>query len=276
MAQIGTTEAAVMLADVWSAKMAIARIENFVAANKVDRYDDDTAKYGDVLHIPNISAATVSAVGVDGSFTISAPTETETQINMNNEYAYGFRITDRVMDQSKYNLPPKYQEQGGAALARQIETDIFGLYSGFSQVITQQADFDEDFLLQGVQKLDEAKAPEDNRFLFVRPSQKRAVLKIDKFVSDQFRGGAGSQITKGRLTMDIGGVEVNVSVNVVRTGGVSYNVMWHKSAIALAVQRQVKFEEFARDGFRRTWAASELYGFGEVRDNHGVQLPTDN
>lgn len=276
-ATIGTTEASVMLADVWGAKTVAARNETFYAANRVERWDEDVAGYGDVIHRPRISQMNSSPVGADGTVTFLAPTEAEVTITINVEEAVAFRVTDRVMEQSKYNLPDEYKKQAGAGLARAIETDIFELYSGLStNVLATQPDFDEDYVLRAVQKLDENLAPEDNRFGFVRPSQKKALLLVDKFVSNQFRSGAGIQITKGRLTLDIHGIEWNVSTLVVRTGGVSYNMCWHKAAFALAVQTKVKFEELARDGARRAWMARELYGFGEVRDAEAVQMPTSN
>ena len=88
------------------------------------------------------------------------------------------------------------------------------------------------------------------------------------------RSGAGEQITKGRFTRDIHGIQFHVTVRVISSSSEAKNMIWQREAFALALQTHVPMLELARDGWRRTFSAYQLYGFGEVRDSYAVICPT--
>lgn len=275
MADIDTTAAAVFIPEVWSGKMIVARTATYWMLDRVWRWDEDVADYGDTIHVPRISNFTAKAVAADGSVSPQATTETEVSITLSNWYEVTFRITDRVIRQAKHNLIKAYTDKAGKALAQQIETDLLALWSGATtNLLTAQATFDEDFVLSAVEKLDLANVPEEDRFGILYPTQKTALLKIDKYSSDQYRAGAGEQITKYRFTKDLHGVEFSTSTLVPTSGGERKNMIWQREGIACAVQKKVNFEELAKDGKRRTFSADEIYGVGESRDDHITVAPT--
>ena len=274
---IGDTEAAVFIPEVWSAKTVEARTGSYYMADRVDRWDEDVKDYGDTIHRPRVSEMAASDVGADGSVSLSNPTEGEVSITLSYWKAVGFRITDKVQRQSKVNIANAYTKMAGKGLAKIIETGLLGLYSGITTyVLTAQATIDQDMILTACADLDISNVPEDDRFCIVYPTQKKAILKIDQIIANLYLGDrnqGGDSIRTGRFNKEIYGIEF-LSSPLVPLSTTYKNMMWHRSAFALAVQTKVSMEELARDGFRRTYAAGEVYGIGEVRDEHVVLLPT--
>jgi hypothetical protein len=59
------------------------------------------------------------------------------------------------------------------------------------------------------------------------------------------------------------------------TPGITHNLLFHKSAFVLAMQKKIKVEAARRSDFLAdTCVASILYGYAELRDDHAVDLRT--
>jgi N4-gp56 family major capsid protein len=184
-------------------------------------------------------------------------------------------VPDIVMSQSKYDLLKLYAEKMGYALAVKVEQDLQSLYTGLTTNSTGTAGLDitDATFRLAVQKLDDARAPFEDRHLIIKPSQKNALLGIDKFVRyDVIPYSKGeSPVVKGDLG-EIYGVAIHVSPEILVTGGETQNMMWQHDAFALALQKDIKVEKFARTQFADRLGASELYGFVTLRDDHAVKV----
>jgi hypothetical protein len=279
MADFNNVTGDVFVPEVWSAKSDEVRTADYWMADRIERWDEDATSYGDKIHRPRVGNMTARPVGsTDGSVSPQALTQTEVTIDLTSWYEITFRITDRLMKQSKYGLTPIFMKMAGKGLAEQIETDCLGLWSGLStNVLTAQDDFDEDFILAATTALDAVSVPQDDRFGLIRHTQKARILKIDRLVSFQHIGPqkSGSAIIKGQLVYDIHGVEWKTTP-LIPVSTTYKNMCFHRSAFVLAVQKGVKWDELAKDGKRRTFSGDELYGFGESRDDHAVIMPTVN
>ena len=273
MASFTTTTHDKFIPEVWSKEAQLARESRLYMANKVDRFDVEFAGGGDLLHIPKVANLTASDISNDGSLTDTAPTETEATITINKWKGLSINVPDILKAQSKLDLMKIYTEKIGFALAVAVEDDLLTLYDGLSQNVgTASVDITDAVFRSAVQKLDEANAPFEDRYLIIKPSQKNALLGIDKFVRyDAVARSAGdSPIVKGMLG-EIYGVQIMVS-NRVETNSATENIMWHKSAFGLAMVKDVKMEQFARTQFSDRMGSSELYGVAELRDDHAVQV----
>ena len=58
------------------------------------------------------------------------------------------------------------------------------------------------------------------------------------------------------------------SPEVLKVSTETKNLMWHKSAIGLAMQKDIKVEKFARTNFADRMGASELFGSATLRVDH--------
>lgn len=269
-----TTTHEKFIPEIWGKELQLARENKLVMAPRVERFDVDFAAGGDVLHIPkisNLAAADISTT--DGSLSASAPTEGEVTLTVDKWKGVAINILDIVAAQSRYDLFKHYTQKMGYALALAVDDDLMALYDNLAtnSVGTAGTDITDAVLRSAVQKLDEADAPMEERFLVLKPSQKNALLGIDKFVRYDALGSASSAIRKGDIG-ELYGVATFVSNNVVLSVGETKNMMWQKSAFGLAMVKDVKVEEFARTAFTKRIGASELYGVAELRDDHAVKV----
>ncbi len=242
-------------------------------ANLVQRHDVDVAQYGDVIHIPLVSNLTGGDISTStGQLDAEAPTETEKTITINKWKGVRMKVLDIVLAQSKYDFRRLYSEKMGYRLGQLLEQDLTALATGFSQTVgTFATDLTDANFRRAVQYLDDARAPFEDRHLVVKPAVKNTLLGIDKFVRYDATGD-GKLIMTGKVPGELYGVMCHVSPEVYNFSTNVSNMMFHKSAIGLAMQKNIKVENFARVGWLDDFGASELYGYAELRDDHGVEL----
>lgn len=270
------TSHATWIPQVWSKELVVARESVLVLANLVKRFDSDISAFGNIIHVPTVTNLSAGDITVaDGTLTSQSPTETEVQITINKWKGVILRIVDMAKAQSKYEFMAEYSGKMGYALGLAVEQDLAALAAGFSQSVgTYNTNTISDANLRdAVQKLDDARVPFADRHMFLKPVIKNALLGIDKFVRfDAVSYAKGeSPILKGGIG-ELYGVTAHISPEVYKATNNTSNMMFHRDAMALAMQKDLKIEEFARTGFVTPVGASELYGVKELRDDHGVEL----
>jgi N4-gp56 family major capsid protein len=259
MASFTTTTAAKFIPEIWSKEVILARESRLYMANLIMRLDTDVDEMGNKIHLPNVSNLTASDIGSDGSLTDTAPTETEVVLTLTSWKGVSINVPDIVMAQSKYDLLKLYAEKMGYALAVIVEQSLLGQYSSLTTNTagTAGVDISDAELRLAVQRLDDARAPFEDRHLVIKPVQKNALLGIDKFVRyDSVPYAKGESPTiKGDLG-ELYGVAIHVSPEVLTVSGETQNMMWQHDAFALAMQKDIKVEKFARTQFADRLGAS--------------------
>lgn len=275
MASFTTTSHVKFIPAVWAKEAQLARESKLVMANLVERHDVDVADHGNTIHIPIVSNYSASDIGNDGSLTDSSTTESEVTITIDKWKGISFNVPDILKAQSQYNLLELYGKKMGYGLALIVEQDLLALYDGLTSnsVGTAGTDITDSVLRSAVQKLDDSRAPMEDRNLIVKPSQRNALLGIDKFVRyDSVPYSKGeSPVVKGNIG-ELYGVAMFVTPEVTTSGSETKNLMFHKSAFGLAMQKDIKVEKFARTQFSDRMGASELYGVAELRDDHACKV----
>lgn len=271
-----TTTNANFIPQVWSREAQIARESKLYMANTVDRHDRDVLEKGNVINIPKVSNLSASDIGNDGSLSDSANTEGLVTITVNKWKGVSFNIPDILASQSAYDLMQLYSEKVGYALGLIVEQDLLGLYSSLSgtyQTGSAATDLTDAVLRLSIEKLDNNRVPFDDRHLVVLPHSKNVFLGIDKFVRyDSMPWPVGENpIYKGNIGQ-LYGVEVLVTPEVTTSGSTAQNLMYHRSAFGLAMQKDIMIEKFARTQFADRLGGSELYGCAVLRDDHAVQV----
>lgn len=260
----------------WAKEAQIARESRLVMATIVERHDMEFASKGRVLNIPKVSNLAASDIGNDGSLTDSANTEGVVQITVDKWKGVAFNIPDILDAQSGYDLAKLYGEKVGYALGLVVEQDLLALYSSLSgsyQVGTAATDLTDAQLRLANEKLDNNRAPMDDRHLVVLPHSRNVFLGIDKFVRyDSIPWPVGQNpIYKGNIGQ-LYGVDVHITPEITTSGSTAQNLMFHRSAFGLAIQKDVTIEKFARTQFADRVGGSELYGKAVLRDDHAVQV----
>lgn len=271
-----TTTHANFIPQVWAKEAQIARESRLVMANSVERHDMDVVDKGNIINIPKVSNFTASDIGNDGSLTDSANSEGLVTITINKWKGISFNVPDILASQAAYDLMKLYSEKVGYGLGLVLEQDLLGLYtslSGTYSVGTSATDLTDAVLRSAVEKLDNNRAPMDDRHLVVLPHSRNVFLGIDKFVRyDSIPWPTGQNpVYKGNIGQ-LYGVEVLITPEVTTSGGTAQNLMFHRSAFGLALQKDIQIEKFARTQFADRIGGSELYGCAVLRDDHAVQV----
>lgn len=274
----------------WSDEMLVSREKNLVAASFFKRINHK-GKKGDTIIIPlisNLSANDMSQVGAPIAPQVAAEGLKTVSLNKWKEVSKGYN--DLLMAQSRYDIRGQYTKKGGYALAEVLDTDIFALFPATlpaaykvigSDGITQwdptanantgnAANITDVGLRRMIQTLEDNLTPMDEVALFIPPSQKNALLGIDKFTLFQ-NIGRTSELQKGTFG-EIYGIPVKISTNlptVLSTDGVTSNkvaILAHKESVCSAVQMDVRVQSQYKIEYLSTFVVSDMiYGVAALR-----------
>lgn len=279
------TTSAKFIPEVWSQEIISEAESRLVLADKVERYDDDVAEKGDLIHIPNVSNLDANDKVAQTAVTTQAPTEGENTITIDEHKETSFYVEDIVKVQSQYNLMAKYTKKAGYAIAKAIDSSLASLGSSFSQYVGDgSTNITDANIILANQYLDEADAPEESRFFVINSAGKADLMAIDKFV---LRTGPGwspdnSPILNGNKKPgfwgDIYGVKVFVSNNMVSEAGtpnIIHNMFFQKEAMGLALQQKPRVQsQYKLEYLSNLVVCDAIYGFAELRDTFAVDFRT--
>lgn len=282
--QMTVTTGAVFLPDVWSAELQLAREKNLVMAKLVKRRDVDVAEYGTTLELPFISNLSANAKSANTEVTFQSPTETKVQVSINQHYESSFLVEDRLSLQSRYDLATQYREKAGYALALQVDTGLTSQYSSLTQTVgTGTTTLTEANVVRGIQYLDDANAPVEDRAFVVQPATMNHLRQIARFTEYQMAGpGPGGSTPapmvggQGGFVRDVYGHPVYMSTNiqsVAGTPGIVHNLLFHRDAFVLAIQKEISVEvERKATWIGTAYMASALWGYTVLRNDHAVDV----
>jgi len=273
---ITTTTAANFIPELWSPMVKRAVESNLTMARLVMRdFEGEIRQKGDTVHIADISNLSVGDKSASSNVSYETITEDKTDITINKHKYAAFKLEDIVAVQSNVNLMNEYSNKIGYALAKVIDTDLLALYVALSQSVgADNTAITETTFLQAVQYLDQADAPETDRSGVFYAGEKANFLAVDTFVQYDATGIGGQQnpIIKGQFG-ELYGVKIYFTTNVTTTGSPAgnHNLMFHKEAFALAMQRDIRIQsQYDIDALAEKVVGDVLYGLSEYRDTFGV------
>lgn len=267
------TTAASFIPELWSMKVIDFREKNLIFADLVDRQFEGEFKYGDTLHIPNLTEMSARAKSANTMVSYEALTDTLTDIVINKHYYAATLVEDIVKVQENQDVMNRYSGQFGYVLGKQVDTDLAGLVDDFTQTVgTLTVGLTEADILRAIQYEDDADHPNDERFFGFSPAEKMSLLQIDKFVSKDYNAASIRQ-ARGMFGT-IYDIPCYASTNIEGSNGAGHdNFLMHRSAIALAVQQGVKTESaYSIDDLGHKVVAHNIYGFKEIRDTAGIWM----
>src|SRR3990167_155114 len=279
-----TTTGANFIPEIWSPEILRATENALVMAPLVKRFDSMVTGKGDTIHIPNLSNLTATSKSANVSVTLQAQTESVTNISIDQHYESSFLVEDILKVQSNYDLMGEYTSKAGESIARRIDTDLLGTYSSFTNtdVGAYGSDITDAVILAAAEAIDLANAPMEDRALIIYPPQKTALARIDKFVKSDYLGqyqnatvvrtGPNSRFMWG----DIYGVPVYYTRQVTSTAGTPtqyHNIMFHKEAIALALQLAPRTQsDYILEYLGNLVVVDTIYGYSAIRPTFGIEV----
>ncbi len=275
--------------DLWMAEVRKALESNLVFAKLVKRFDVK-GKKGDVFHVPDLSNLTANNKSANTQVTLQSPTETEFTITINTHKETSFLVEDILGLQSNYDLRNMYAQKAGYALAKSIDSSIVALITGTSgqgsvgsAASASASDVTDPMFRDAIETLDVADVPDSPRFAVFYPSQKNAILGIDKFVSADKVGPQNQRITGGSPATkqfgEIYGNPIYFTTQVpTRAAGIGEvdtkrNVLAHEDGLACAIQQDTRVQSaYIQEYLGWLTTADIVYGVAVYRANHIVQI----
>jgi hypothetical protein len=178
MANITRTSAGPFIPQIW-ANTALEILRNRVVLAKLVTRDSDIAAFqvGDTLNIPYPGAFTANDKAANTAVTLQVPTATTTTVTLNKHKEASFLVEDAARATANQDIIARYMEAAIVPIAEQIESDLLGLYSGFSNSVgTSGTDITASTIRAARKKLNDLKAPVDNRALVVSTKDEIAIL----------------------------------------------------------------------------------------------------
>lgn len=290
--------------ELWSDEVVAAYKSNLVMAGLVRKLSH-RGKKGDTIKIPTPSRGSASAKVVETQVTlIQHGTDTGLTITIDKHKEYSRLIEDIVDVQALESLRRFYTDDGGYAIARQVDTDLLVeafntgsaslTYTASTNLLTTASTFDTikegdgttwnqtgttDISDAGIRTfvklLDDVDAPMMGRVILVPTIVKFDMLGLARFTEQAFTGEAsgGNSIRNG-LVGDVYGMEVFVTTRTPKvedSGGNSDNisgVVFQKDAIVLVEQMGVRSQsQYKLEYLGDLFVTDMLYGVQVLRDS---------
>ena len=275
MANVTVTTAATFIPELWSNDILRVVEANLIIGPRVHNYSADVRQMGDILHVPSVTEITASAKSASTDVTSTANTESEVQIAIDQHWYTSVKIEDIGKIQAKADLMAEYTTAIGYGVAKKMDATLAALGTGFSQTVgTPGTALTDANILRAVQYLDDANSPLTNRHFVIKPSAKKDILSLDKFVLFQNTGAVNgsSRVLNGNLG-EIYGVEIGVTTQIVTTASpiTIENMMFHRDALGLATQESVRVQsQYKLESLATLLVADAIWGVKEMRDTFGV------
>lgn len=302
MANEFTSEnAAQAIMKVVSVQFLPALAANFVMATLVNRdFEPTLASAGDTVNVPIAPSATANNIAETGTVTNQKNSLGNAQITLNKHVESSFAIGDVVKVLTNPNLLQAIMEPALVAVSEQIESDLLNLYPLFTSntAVGGATTIDESRVDAAETALFNAKVPQSlPRNLVVSGNTYGKLRQIGRF-TENLTYGSGMPIATGQV-LQVKGMNVFRSQLVPKPSTVNYNLAFTRNAIGLATRRLplpipgtgaiAEYVEYPganfglrlvmsynKDTLAQQFTVDSLYGVGVLRNNHAVQVQTND
>ena len=278
-----------------------ALVGNLVMGNLVNRdYEPTLAQAGDTVNVPIPPTLVANNIAEGGTVQTQNPNLGNAQIVLNTHCEATFQIPDVTKVLAVPDLLHVYMRPAVIALAERIESDILGLYAGFTAntpVGTAGTPITEAIVDSAETALFSSKLPvREPKYLVVDANTYSVLRQIPRFSEFQTAGEAGLRSLVDGTIGKIKDFYVFRSQFVAKTGSspmATHNLAFAKDGIGLVVRRLpqplpgtgaiAEYAELGNFGMRVTmsyqpntlaqqFTVDVLYGTGILRNNFGVQV----
>lgn len=285
------TTAASYIPEIWSEKLNDFFRANLKAASFFEDWSADIAGGGDIIRRPNVSEMTANsfAFGSLTQVTLNAPTHGLISLTVNTHYETSFLLQDDVLAsiKSSYGAQEVWMKNAGYTTAATLEDALLALFAGFTTIVgASHLSLNDSNIRAGLQALDIANVPQEDRAWFLYPQQVWEVMGINKYSLLTNTGGA-DPVLKGVVGTLYGvpvvsTTRIGVGTGVASTKGSRLNAVAHKSALAFAVANPVGMSankvrlqtQYLQEYLGTLVTADVIFGVIENRDASGVLMQT--
>lgn len=271
---LSTDTSAAFNPTIWRKDTILARQAKLVLAEHVDRFDKDVLSMGKAIQVPRhaLQVARTKSPGVAVSY--DANSEGNLLININTQAYHAFILEDIEEAQANQNIMDIYTQGAGFAIAKKVDDDLFALANsgvtqttGTASTVVRLATT---FITTANQFLDIANAPDEDRFLTVDAYGYKQMMDLDSFV--RYDAAGQSAILNGKVG-EAYGFGILKTTNQTNAAGISTSIAFHKSFMALAMQREETIKnEYSVDYIGTKVVAYNIYGSALARADHACKV----
>jgi hypothetical protein len=303
MPAITSTNVANAIVKLVAADALPALVGNLVMGNLVNRdYEPTAAQAGDTVNVPIMPNLVANNIAEGGTVQTQNPNVGNAQIVLNTHVEATFQIPDVTKVLAVPDLLQIYMRPAVVALAERIESDLLGLYAGFTAntpVGTPGSAITEAIVDSAETALFQAKVPAtEPKYLVVDAATYSQLRQIPRFSEFQSAGEAGLRALVEGTVGKIKDFYVFRSQFVAKTGSspvTTHNLAFSRNAIGLVIRRMpspvpgmgavAEYAQLGNFGMRvmmsyqpntlsQQFTVDVLYGCAALRNNCGVQVNT--
>ena len=230
------SQTAQYIPELWTKEVEKPFYKALKMADLVQRRDSLAQSGGDTVNVPFMGVVDARAKSASTAITYDSPDGTAVVLNIDKHYYSGVLIEDIAKVQSNYDLRSMFQEAQAEAVARQIDTDLLGLYASAGTTVSGGAAIDDADIIAVVAAFDAANTPQSERYGVIGAGAKGDLLNVNKYVAYDQTGKTGKAVDgSSGLIASVYGMDLYMSQNVpVSTTG--KETFFHKKALTLVQQ----------------------------------------
>ena len=243
--------------------------KNLVFKPFFDDYSSLVAGRGDVLHIPTVQEVASADKSANTGVAYTVNTETDIDLSID-QHKYAAKLfEDIAMIQSNEQLFDKYAQSMAYALAKAVDTKIEALLQtlGTTQALAADNSMSNADVETAIGTLLSNDIPKEECAFFVNPLIYADLLNSKAFVTNNSGAGVGfGNDNPVMRTGEVGmlfGIPVFTSslIPTTTSTGIEAGYLVHKSAIAVAVQQDIRVQsEYSVDYLGTKVVADIIYG----------------
>lgn len=282
MADFDNTALNAVVRELWDEKIQEARYATAVIANRVTNSSGIAKKKGDIIHVTIDQKYTVGTVAATGIFVPQNYTPTTVDITLDQWEQVSIQILDRAESQAFWTPGSVFPTRVGSAFGARYDAQIAALWTGVAAgntvgSTTSPSAFDKLKAQEAMLQLASLNVPMDDLSFIIHPAAYWAGLMNESQLVDADKSGLAKSALSTGLIGNVLGVPVYQSTNIVEAGSpaVKKNLLIHKSAIAIAWQRNVEIERVratANLTLADLFVAQSLYGLAVIRSDHFIVI----
>lgn len=270
----GLTEVDAFIPELWSDYVSGYLQRKLVFRPLVDDYSEFVQGKGDTIHVPTLSEVAVQDKSENTAIEYDATTESVTDITID-QHKYASKIfEDIAVIQANSGLVEKYAQGFAYGLAKEIDafvaSKLITITSGATLATNDVIAASE--LQAALASLGEADLDyrEGDLVMAVNPTVYADLLNEDRLVRYD---ALGESAIKNAMIEKAYGMPVIMS-NALGTGGTEVSgVIFHKSAVGLAVQQDVRMQsEYSVDHLGTKVVADVIYGGALIHATRGYKF----
>jgi hypothetical protein len=223
------------------------------------------------MNIPYISNPTANTKTANTNITLEvigpSSAEASQSFTVSTHQHVAFAVENITDVQSATNLMSKYSGKAGYALAAATDTNLATLPASFSQSVgTLGVEPIEANWLRAAQYLDDAIAPQSDRFVIVRPATFYALQKTGRFTNADYAGAANAvRATERNMIGRVFNAPVYVTTLVrAPSAGQAENWFCHKLGVYYCSQQMKTNSQLVIERDADVFLATHIYGYAEA------------